>query len=70
MAYINSTLRRDWENNGFLKISGFFDTKEAEELKTWVSEISSWKPTPDKWMHHYESTPEGHRLSRSENFVP
>ncbi|MDE0485229.1 MAG: phytanoyl-CoA dioxygenase family protein [Candidatus Poribacteria bacterium] len=70
MAYLNSALHRNWENNGYLKISGFFSPQEIQDLQTWVSEISSWEPTDDKWMHHYESTPNGARLSRSENFVP
>lgn len=70
MAYLNSAHQREWENNGYLKISGFFDSEEVNALQIWVSEISSWEPTENKWMHHYESTSEGARLSRSENFVP
>ena len=70
MAYLNSGHHRDWENNGYLKIPGFFYSEEVDALQTWVSEISSWEPTLDKWIHHYESTSEGARLSRSENFVP
>ncbi len=70
MAYLNSALHQDWKTNGYLKIPGFFSTEEVDALQTWVSEISSWEPTHDKWMHHYESTPDGARLSRSENFVP
>ena len=60
----------DWQNNGYLKISGFFSHEEVAALQKWVAEIARWKPTSDKWMHHYESTPDGIRLSRSENFVP
>ena len=70
MTHLNSALHRDWQNNGYLKIPTFFSAEEVRDLQTWVSEISSWEPTEDKWMHHYESTPEGVRLSRSENFVP
>ena len=70
MAYLNSGHHRNWENNGYLKIPGFFYSEEVDALQTWVSEISSWEPTLDKWIHHYESTSEGARLSRSENFVP
>ncbi len=70
MTYLNSAIYCDWENNGFLKIPGFFSTEEIDALQTCVSEISSWETTEDKWMHHYESTPNGARLSRSENFVP
>ena len=68
--YLNSGLHRDWKNNGYLKIPGFFSAEEVDDLQAWVSEISGWEPTSNKWMHHYESTPDGARLSRSENFVP
>lgn len=67
---LSSQLHQDWQTNGYLKIPSFFSEKEVEALQTWVSEISCWQPTQDKWMHHYESTPSGPRLSRSENFVP
>lgn len=70
MAYLNSSQHQDWENNGFLKVSGFFNADEVKDLQSWVSNISTWKNTTDKWMHHYESTADGARLSRSENFVP
>jgi len=68
--YLDSAQHIDWKNNGYLKISGFFSPEEVEALQKWVAEIAQWKPTRDKWMHHYESTAEGIRLSRSENFVP
>ena len=70
MPYLNLELHRDWKTNGYLKISHFFPADEVADLQTWVSEISRWEPTRNKWMHHYESTPDGPRLSRSENFVP
>ena len=70
MFYLNSGHHKDWKTNGYLKIPSFFSAEEVGDLQAWVSEISDWKPTPDKWMHHYESTPDGPRLSRSENFVP
>ena len=70
MTYLNLTHHTDWENNGYLRLPTFFNENEVSEIQTWVSEISSLPPTVDKWMHHYESTEEGTRLSRSENFVP
>ena len=70
MSYLNSERHRDWKTSGYLKIPGFFSIEEVNDLQAWVSEISDWEPTRDKWMHHYESTPGGPRLSRSENFVP
>ena len=70
MPHLNSERHQNWKRDGYLKISRFFSVAEVANLQTWVSEISQWKPTSDKWMHHYESTPDGARLSRSENFVP
>lgn len=70
MPHIHPKQQQDWEANGYLKIPAFFSVEEVVNLQAWVSEISSWKPTPDRWMQHYESTPDGAHLSRSENFVP
>ena len=70
MSHLNPGLHRDWKTNGYLKIPRFFSAAEVNDLQGGVSEISGWESTPDKWMHHYESTPDGARLSRSENFVP
>ena len=68
--HLNPRFHQDWKTDGYLKIPGFFSEEEVAALQAWVSEISCWKPIQDKWMHHYESTPDGPRLSRSENFVP
>jgi len=70
MSHLKLEDHRNWKTNGYLKIPGFFPTEEVKNLQAWVSDISNWEPTQDKWMHHYESTPDGPRLSRSENFVP
>ncbi len=59
-----------WRRDGFLKIPGFLNQAETETLKGWVEDIESWKDSPDKWMHHWEDTKYGVRLSRSENWVP
>ncbi len=70
MTHLNSTHYKDWKDNGYLKLPAFFNEDEICAIQTWVSEVSSWHPTEDMWMHHYESTEKGARLSRSENFVP
>ena len=70
MPHLNPELHKDWKTNGYLKIPRFFSAEEVVALQAWVSEISDWAPTSKKWMHHYESTLDGARLSRSENFVP
>ncbi len=70
MSYLNRELQEDWKTRGYLKIPAFFCKEDIDTLQSWVSEISCWEPTQDKWMHHYEATQSGSRLSRSENFVP
>ncbi len=68
--YLEPTHHRDWKDNNYLKIAGFFSDEEVTALQQWVTDIGQWKPIRDKWMHHFEATPDGTRLSRSENFVP
>ena len=68
--YLEPIHHRDWKDNNYLKISGLFSDEEVAALQGWVKDIEGWKPTHDKWMHHFEATPDGTRLSRSENFVP
>jgi hypothetical protein len=69
-SYLEPIHHRDWKDNNYLKISGLFSDEEVTALQGWVTDIEGWKPTHDKWMHHFEATPDGTRLSRSENFVP
>ena len=52
MSYLNPELHRDWKTDGYLKIPCFFSTEEVDDLHAWVSEISDWEPTSDKWIHH------------------
>ena len=59
-----------WQKNGFLKISGFFTPEDISFCKEWISEIQQWPDDKERWMHHYETTPVGVRLSRTENVVP
>ena len=68
--YLETIHHKDWKNNNYLKISGFFSDEEVTALQEWVKDIEGRKPTRDKWLHHFEATPDGTRLSRSENFVP
>lgn len=68
--YLEPIHHKAWKENNYLKIPCFFSDEEVTQLQQWVAEIEGWEPTGDKWMHHFESTPEGTQLSRSENFVP
>ena len=68
--YLEPIHHRNWKDNNYLKISGFFSDEEVTALQAWVKDIEGREPTHDKWLHHFEATPDGTRLSRSENFVP
>ena len=59
--YLESTHHRDWKENNYLKIAGFFSDEEVTALQAWVNDIEGRKPTHDKWMHHFEATPDGTR---------
>ena len=59
-----------WQANGFLRIANFLKEEEARACVAWIDEIQEWPDSNEKWMHHYEKTPDGIRHSRSENVVP
>ena len=58
-----------YDRDGFITIRQAFNASEAALLAQWVEEVSRFPPSEDAWMHHYEQTPEGPRLSRTEAFV-
>ena len=59
-----------WRANGYLKLDDFLSEEESQTCASWVNEIQQWPDRSDKWMHHYEETPEGIRHARTENVVP
>ena len=61
-----------FHNRGFLSISDFLDSRELENVRSWIDEIASWADSPQtKGHHHFEQTAEGERvLARSENIIP
>jgi hypothetical protein len=60
------TQQAAWEEDGYLHIPGLLTPAETERLQEWVAEISSWPAEAGKWMHHFEQTPSGPQLARSE----
>jgi hypothetical protein len=56
--------------NGYVHIRNVFNSSEAALLSRWVEEIGAWPQSNEsKWMHHYEHTVHGARLTRTENIV-
>jgi hypothetical protein len=56
--------------NGYVHIRNVFNSSEAALLSRWVEEIRAWPQSNEsKWMHHYEHTAHGARLTRTENIV-
>ena len=59
-----------YDANGYVTLKGVFNESEARRLAVWVEEVAEWPPSRDgKWLHHYEQTEHGVRLSRTEGFV-
>ncbi len=61
---------KQWEQDGYLKVSGFLNKAETEAAVRWVDEVAAWPDSEDKWLHHREDTEHGVRLARTENFMP
>eukprot|EP00947_MAST-08B_sp_MAST-8B-sp1_P001131 g1131.t1 len=59
-----------YEGNGYVHIRNAFSSAEMDVISGWVNDVSSWEASPDKWIHHYETTSGGEeRLARTENIV-
>ena len=56
--------------NGYLVVRGFLRGAVLEQVRGAVAQVAGWPRSPNKWMHHYESTTNGTCLSRTENFAP
>ncbi len=67
---ITPAMKGSWEENGFLRVRSFFEPSEVAVLRRAVAEVSQWPADGGEWLHHFERTGSGVRLSRSENFVP
>ena len=59
-----------WREHGFIKVANFLTQEEATACRQWIIDIEGWPDSQDRWMHHYESTPEGIKHSRTENVSP
>lgn len=58
-----------WEENGFLKIEGWFAAQEISALREAVAELEALPETAGKWMKYFEQTTNGRQLCRVENFI-
>jgi hypothetical protein len=63
---ITSAQQDQWQQTGYLKLPGFLTPDATRNLQEWVEEISEWPASDDQWMHHFEQTPAGIRLARTE----
>ena len=67
---VSAAVREEYLEKGFVKITGFRDAAEVSALTSWVDDITTWPPSEDRWMHHFEQTPGGVQLARTENLLP
>lgn len=58
-----------WRRNGYVRLSGFFDEAQIDALRDWIDEVSRWPAEGGGGLHHFEETPRGPRLSRSEELI-
>ena len=58
-----------YDANGWVKVPKVFSAEAMGSIASWVSDMAGWEEHDSKWMHHYEETEHGARLSRTENFV-
>lgn len=70
---LTSAELQSWNEDGYLVSSRVIDPVARESLQWWVSAIAKIRPgadDPNPVMQHFEATPSGDVLARSENFVP
>ena len=66
---ISAEQKKQWEQDGVLKVPAFLNQIESDALREWIDEISSWPPSIDRWMHHFEQTDQDIVLTRSEYLI-
>ena len=63
-------LRDAFLRNGFVAARNLLDSAAVGRLQQDVAEVGRWPDDSQRWMHHWEQTPSGPRLARTENFSP
>lgn len=58
-----------WQENGYLKICGWFSAEEIQQIRDSVGRLQALPDTPGKWMKYYEAGASGRQLCRIENFI-
>jgi ectoine hydroxylase-related dioxygenase (phytanoyl-CoA dioxygenase family) len=59
-----------WREKGWIVLRGALDDAPLRALERAVEEVEAWSRQGSPGMHHFESTPDGPRLARSEDFDP
>lgn len=70
MTLLSPEQRREWETTGTLALRGVLSPERVAELRRWIEEVESWAKAGRPGMHHFEQTPAGPRVARSEDFEP
>jgi hypothetical protein len=56
--------------SGRLVLRQALSARQVGDLRSWIEEIESWAEAGGPGLHHFEQTPNGARLARSEDFDP
>ena len=65
---ITTDQRAHYDQHGWLLLDNLLEL-EVDELQHEVDAVASWRDDGE-WLHHYEMTDFGRKLSRTENFTP
>ena len=67
---ISNDQKKQWQNNGYVKITNFLSKSVKDSLKIWCQELQDLPETPGKWMKYFEtSINQDRNLCRIENFL-
>ncbi len=70
---LSSNQINSFQNNGYIKVSSFYNQNEINQITNWTNEVQNFEETPGKWQMYYETTQDDKKkriLNRIENFEP
>ncbi len=70
MEKLSQAQREQWRERGYVVVPQVLDANQVADLTRWIEEIEAWSRESGPGMHHFEQTPTGPRIARSEDFEP
>ena len=66
----NAIDRSSWDDYGLLVLRSALSASQVADLDDWVGHVEDWSRHDGPGLHHFEQTPDGARVARSEDFDP